>query len=449
MDRRITQALYDWKASSSRKPLLLFGARQVGKTYALRDFGTRAYESVAFVDFARDAAAADVFEGSLDPHALIAQLAAHLRMDILPEKTLVVLDEVQLCERALTALKYFCDDAPEYHLAAAGSLLGVKLRRDQALFPVGKVDAMTLHPMSFDEYLGARDEGRLAALIREALAANRSLGLHERALELYREYLLVGGMPEAVASFVDAGAAPGTLDLVRTKQLEIDRAYLADIAKYAPTDEMPRISEVWSSVPSQLAKENHKFQYKAIRTGARAAQYEGAIAWLVSTGTVQRCYRVGEGVAPLASFEDLGSFKLYKADTGLLAASYQALPMDVTPRDDKAARFRGGMAENYVMQQLVSRDVLPHYWGTASRAEVEFVERDRSGEVIPIEVKSGTNVRSSSLGVYRRAYEPAYAVRVSARNFGFEEGVRSVPLYAVCYLADEFMSAGAMAAFVG
>ena len=449
MERRITRALLDWKDSPSRKPLLLFGARQVGKTYTLRELGHTAYESVAFVDFVRDTWAAPVFEGSLDPHVLVPQLSAYLGMDILPGKTLLVLDEIQLCERALTALKYFCDDAPEYHVAAAGSLLGVKLRRDQSLFPVGKVDMMALHPMSFDEYLAARGEGRLAALIKEALAANQSFGLHERALELYREYLLVGGMPEVVASFVGAGAVPGALDLVRSRQLEIDRAYLADIAKYAPMGEMPRVSEVWASVPSQLAKENRKFQYKTIRTGARANQYESAIAWLVSTGTVQRCYRVGEGVAPLTTFENLSSFKLYKADTGLLAASYQALPVDVMPHDDKAARFRGGMAENYVMQQFVSRDVLPHYWGTASRAEVEFVERDRNGEVVPIEVKSGSNVRSSSLGVYRRSYGPAYAVRVSARNFGFEDGVRSIPLYAACYFADELMSAGSMASFVG
>lgn len=449
MERRIFAALQDWKTSPSRKPLLLFGARQVGKTYALRDFGARLYENVAFIDFARDARAADIFEGSLDPQALVAQIGAYLRMDIDPAKTLIVFDEVQLCERALTALKYFCDDAPTYHVAAAGSLLGVKLRREQALFPVGKVDMLALHPLGFDEFLAALGEGRLAALIQESLATNQSLGLHERALELYREYLLVGGMPEVVDAFVSSGAGPAPLDHVRSKQLEIDQAYLADIAKYAPIGDMPRISEAWASVPAQLAKENRKFQYKAIRSGARASQYEGALAWLVSTGTVTRCFRVGEGTAPLATFEDRASFKLYKVDTGLLSASYQALPEDVQPSDDKAARFRGALAENYVMQQLVSHDVLPHYWGTASRAEVEFVVRDREGNVVPIEVKSGTNVRSSSLGVYRRAYEPRYAVRISTRNFGFEGGIRSVPLYAACYLADELMGAGPMAGFVG
>lgn len=448
MRRRITQSLLDWKGSSNRKPLLLFGARQVGKTYTLRDFGAQSYEDVAFIDFARDPQAADVFEGPLHPCDLLPRLEAYLRMDIVPGRTLILLDEVQLCERALTSLKYFCDEAPEHHVAAAGSLLGVKLRRDRALFPVGKVDMMALHPLSFDEYLDARGEGRLATLIQSALAENRALSLHERALELYREYLLVGGMPEVVERFVSAEAA-GALELVRATQLEIDQAYLADIAKYAPTAEMPRIVEAWSSVPSQLAKENHKFQYKTVRSGGRASRYESAVAWLVATGTVSRCTRVGEGVAPLVTFEDPSAFKLYKADTGLLGASFQARPDDLLPSDDKASRFRGGMAENYVMQQLASRDVRPHYWGTSSRAEVEFVVRDKNGEVMPIEVKSGVNVRSSSLATYCRAYEPRYAVRVSARNFGLEGGVRSVPLYAACYLADELVSDGPMSGFMG
>lgn len=448
MRRRITQALQSWKASPERKPLLLFGARQVGKTYALRDLGARHYESVAFVDFARDPQAADVFEGSLQPHDLLARLEAYLKMDVTPGRTLIILDEVQLCERALTSLKYLCDEAPEHHVAAAGSLLGVKLRRDRALFPVGKVDMMALHPLSFDEYLDARGEGRLAALIQAALAENEALGLHERALELYREYLLVGGMPEVVGKFVSAEAADA-LERARATQLEIDQAYLADIAKYAPAAEMPRVAEAWASVPSQLAKENHKFQYRTVRSGGRASQYASAVDWLVATGTVSKCTRVEEGVAPLTTFEDPSAFKLYKADTGLLGASFQARPDDLLPSDDKASRFRGGMAENYVMQQLASRDVRPHYWGTSSRAEVEFIARDKNGEVVPIEVKSGTNVRSSSLATYRRAYEPPYAVRVSARNFGFEGGVRSVPLYAACYLADELVSDGPMSGFMG
>lgn len=443
MKRNVSHRLEQWKTSPDRKPLLLFGARQVGKTYSLRHFGAQAYENVAYVDFARDTEAASIFEGSLNPANLISQLGAYLRMDILPGRTLIVLDEVQLCERALTALKYFCDEAPEQHVIAAGSLLGVRLRRERSLFPVGKVDMLTLHPMSFDEYLTARGEERLSGLIAGALSANERFSLHARAMDLYREYLLVGGMPEVVAGFVGTvqDNVQGAYALAQRRQLEIEQAYLADIAKYAPSAEMPRISEAWRSVPGQLAKENHKFQYRAIRSGGRAGQYEASLAWLEATGTVVRCVRVSEAVAPLVSFADPGSFKLYMADTGLLSALYQAVPSDVRPEDNKAAHFRGSLAENYVMQQLSSRDVAPNYWGTPSKAEVEFVVRDAGGGIVPIEVKSGSNVRSTSLGAFCRAYDPLYSIRVSARNFGFEGDVRSVPLYAVCYLADELSAA--------
>lgn len=445
MWRRISERLNQWKRSPTRKPLLLFGARQVGKTYALREFGSHNYEGVAYVDFARDPDAAPIFDGSLEPKHVVALLQAYLGMDILPGKTLIVLDEAQLCERALTSLKYFCDEAPEYHIAVAGSLLGVKFRRERSLFPVGKVDMLDLHPMDIEEFFAARGERRLMDEVAKAFERNAHFALHERAMELYREYLLVGGMPEPVATYIastEAGAR-SPLEAARTKQAEISLAYLADIAKYAPSSDMPRIAQAWESVPAQLAKENHKFQYKAIRSGARAQQYESALDWLLATGTVSKCTRVTEGIAPLAAFADPASFKLYQADTGLLAASFHATGSDVQPSDSKASRFRGSLAENYVMQQLVARDVTPYYWGVPSRAEVEFVTRDVAGNVIPIEVKSGTNVRSSSLATYARTYEPTYSVRISARNFGFEGGIRSVPLYAAGCLAKELESEGA------
>ena len=440
MDRLIDTKLVEWKDSPHRKPLLLFGARQVGKTYALERFGRERFEDYVHLDFSRTADAAAIFEGSLEPARLVAAMESYFRMSIFPERTLVILDEIQLCERALTSLKYFCEDAPEYCIATAGSLLGVKLR-EQGSFPVGKVDMVTLHPMSFEEYLWARGEERLGALIAECTERFEPCPLHERALDLMREYLLVGGMPSVVRRFVEGEgrSRQEAFADARDAQLEIDQAYVADIAKHAPSAEVPRILEAWHSIPAQLAKENHKFQYKAIRSGGRAALYENAVSWLAAAAVGTKCTRVSEPLPPLKAFEEAQAFKLYRADTGLLAASYEALPADVPPRNGKGARFRGALAESYVMQQLCSADVSPHYWGVPSKVEVDFIARDDQGAIVPIEVKSGANVRSNSLEAYRRKYDPPYVARLSTRNFGQEHFVKSIPLYAACFFAKEFV----------
>ncbi len=440
MDRTIDAKLVTWKQSADRKPLLIFGARQVGKTYALERFGQRQFDSYVHLDFSRNAEAKSFFEGSLEPARIIAAIESHQRRAIAPEKTLLIFDEVQLCERALTSLKYFCEDAPEYCVTAAGSLLGVKLR-EQGSFPVGKVAMATLHPMSFEEYLWARGERRLGSLVEECMERFEPCPLHERGLELLREYLLVGGMPDVVRRFT--GKEPvGVMEAyaaAREAQLEIDQAYVADIAKHAPSAEVPRILDVWRSIPGQLAKENHKFQYKAVSSGGRAAQYGNAVSWLSAAAIVSKCTRVSEPLAPLNAFVEEKAFKLYRADTGLLAASYEALPDDVLPRNDKGARFRGGLVESYVMQQLNAADVSPHYWGIPSKAEVDFVARDEQGDIIPIEVKSGANVRSNSLEAYRKKYDPPYVARLSTRNFGQERFVKSIPLYAACFFAKKFI----------
>lgn len=440
MRRHIDDQLDQWKASVRRKPLVLFGARQVGKTYALRQFARRAFDSIAYVDFSRDVNAAALFDGSIAPADVIAGLELLLGMNIDPDRTLVVFDEVQLCERALTSLKYFSDDAPQYHVVAAGSLLGVKVNRTKYSFPVGKVDMLTLHPMDFEEYLWARGDDRLADAIGRAYdTPDRAFPFHDMAMGIVREYLAVGGMPEAVAAFMDGRTASvaSALEDCRNVQRAIATAYVADMAKYASAGETQRIVEAWDSIPRQFAKENHKFQYKEIRSGARANAYQGAVAWLVSAGIVTRLTQVGEPVALLRAFENPDNFKLYMADTGLLGSECGVLPADLLPADGKSAAFRGAINENYVLQQLVSRGVHAHYWGTVSKAEVEFVARSRSGEVVPIEVKSGRHVTARSLTAYRRKYQPPYAVRVSARNFGIENGIRSVPLYAAWMLGRD------------
>lgn len=420
---------------------MLFGARQVGKTYALEQLGAQEFENCVHIDFSRNISAAKAFDTSLEPASIIAALEALTRQKIAPQKTLLILDEIQLCEKALTSLKYFCEDAPHYAVAAAGSLLGVKLR-EHGSFPVGKVDMMRLHPLSFEEYLWARNAGALSNLITEGYQTMQPLPLHEEALSLYREYLLVGGMPDVVRGFAAAieEDSHGAYQLARSKQNEIDQAYLADIAKHAPGEQVPRIIEVWNSIPGQLAKENSKFQYKAIRTGARASAYEAALDWLTAAAIVSKCTRVSEPIAPLRAFEDPASFKLYRADTGLLASSFDALPEDVLPASSKAAIFRGAIAENYVMQQLVSQNVQPNYWGTASRQEIDFLARNKEGDIVPVEVKSGSNVRANSLEAYRSKYKPSFIARISTKNFGQEEAFRSIPLYAVHCLAKDLIA---------
>lgn len=444
MKRVIDNQLVAWKQSAQRRPLLLFGARQVGKTYALEALGQSQFSRTVRIDFSRDSAARSIFEGSLDPAHIVAAIEATYGIDIAPEDTLLIFDEIQLCEPALTSLKYFCEDAPQYCVASAGSLLGVKLR-EQGSFPVGKVDMMTMHPLSFQEYLWARGEQRVDAIVEDCLAGFSPCPVHDKALDLLREYLLVGGMPAAVVRFVEqvGASAAQAYEAARQAQLEIDQAYVADIAKHAPGNEIPRILDVWKSIPSQLAKENHKFQYKVIKSGARAATFENAVAWLMAAAIVSRCTNVSEPVAPLQAFEQPSAFKLYRADTGLLAASYEALPADLEPNGGKGSRFRGAMAESYVMQQLTAADVSPHYWGVPSKAEVDFVVRDKEGNVVPIEVKSGDNVRSRSLSTYQQRFKPAYAVRLSTKNFGNEGNVRSIPLYGAYHLAEQFMKSPA------
>lgn len=440
MRRAISHKLQAWSESSHRKPLVIFGARQVGKTYAIKQLASDRYDSLAYIDFSRDARAAALFDASLAPAELVPKLEVFLHTLIDPDRTLIVFDEVQLCERALTSLKYFCDDAPQYHVVAAGSLLGVALKRELYSFPVGKVDLLQLCPLSFEEFLWARGETRLADAIRDAYenAPDQAFALHDRAMQLVHEYELIGGMPEIVSAYV-ANDAPGidAMESARNKQQEINVAYLADMAKYATPTETPRIMAVWNSIPQQLAKENHKFQYKLIKSGGRAAIYENAIAWLDAAGIIMRCTQVTEATAPLKTFENSSSFKIYTADVGLLSAQYEAIPQDLEPATDKAVGFRGGITENYVLQQLVASDSSVYYWGTTSKAEVEFIARAKQGDVIPIEVKSGRNVTARSLESFRERYHPPYLVRVSARNFGVGNGIRSIPLYAAWLLGED------------
>lgn len=427
MERKIIEALKRWKASPKRMPLLLGGARQVGKTYTALTFGKQYYKNTAYFNMEDSSEIISIFERDLDPARIVSELSVKLGEAIYPDDTLIIFDEIQACERALTSLKYFCEKAPQYHIIAAGSLLGVALKREKYSFPVGKVDMMTLYPLDFEEFLWATGHEKLCAMIQDSFSGFTPLSLHDTALDLYKTYLVVGGMPKAVSEYVETK----DFDFVTAAQKSLNDAYIADMAKYAIPQDTTRIMAAWGSVPVQLSKENHKFQYKVIKSGARAYEYETAIDWLKAAGMVNICTRVREGKMPLAAFADNDSFKLYMMDTGLLCSKFSIAANVVLHSPHSFDGFKGALAENYIMQALTVNGFEPFYWSSPGKAELDFVIQDRSGNILPLEGKSAGNVKAKSLRTFVSLYEPPYAIRVSAKNFGFENNIKSIPLYAL------------------
>ena len=436
MERAEMRRLLDWKSSPQRKPLLLFGARQVGKSYLIEQFARENYEKYALFNLEEDPRLARAFDGNLDPRTVISNLSQITGHTLDTENMLYVFDEAQVSNRALTALKYFQEANFSHPVIAAGSLLGVAVNQRYYSLPVGKVNTMVLHPMTFDEFMGATGHALMLEGIREAYFDRRAYQLHDQAMDLYRTYLLVGGMPEAVAAYARTG---DVRDAVRVHR-DILNLYLADMVKYAPSPtDVARARDVWNSVPGQLAKENHKFQYRQVRSGGRSSEYEGAISWLLSAGLIDKCMRVSSGQVPLRLHEDRGSFKIYANDVGLLSTMSGIPASALFDERGRSLLDTGGLTENYVVQQMVARGIEPRYWTSGNRAEVDLVVEDGSAKAVPIEIKSTKNVRSRSLGVYRDKYEPDRVVRVSARNFGtvLTGDVESIPLYAVGCLADD------------
>lgn len=427
MYRKIMKYLTHWRNSPYRKPLILQGARQVGKTYSLLEFGREQYENVAYFNFETHPSLIKTFGENLDPNYLIPVLSRLSNQTIVKEKTLIVLDEIQLCERALTSLKYFCENAPEYHIAVAGSLLGVAVNREKFSFPVGKVDIKTLYPMDMEEFLLACGENELVDQIRICFANDNPLpsALHEAALSHYRQYLVVGGMPDCVKKYLE------TKDfiLVRHTQDMILASYLNDMSKYNSANEIKKTRLVYDNITVQLSKKNTRFQYKLIKTGARAAEFENVIEWLVLSGIVTRIYRVEHPIKPLENYRDIDSFKTYVSDVGLLCAKKDIIAEDVLFLSDELNDFKGGMVENYVCCQLTSSEQRSYYWTSDRGAEVDFIIQ-REGKIIPIEVKSADNTKAKSLGIYINTHNPEYAIKLSTRNFGYEDGKKTAPLYA-------------------
>lgn len=427
MYRKITEFLESWKDSQHRKPLILQGARQVGKTYAILEFGRTHYENVAYFNFETNPKLNETFEENISPDYLIPILSHIAGQTIVREKTLIVFDEVQLCERALTSLKYFCEDAPDYHIVVAGSLLGVAVNRSVFSFPVGKVEMKTMYPMDMEEFMLALGEEALVEQIKKCFQDDTPLpsALHDAAMERYRQYLLVGGMPECVLQFVQ------TKDyiLVRHTQDTILASYLNDMSKYNNLNEIKKTRLAYDNITVQLSKKNTRFQYKLIKKGGRAAEFENAIEWLCLSGIVSQVYRAEKIKKPLENYRDIDAFKIYVSDTGLLCAKKELAANDVLYMVEELNDFKGGMVENYVNTQLVMNGYTTYYWESKRGAEVDFVIQ-RDGQLIPVEVKSADNTKAKSLKVYIQTYKPAYAIKLSTRNFGFEDGKKTVPLYA-------------------
>ena len=427
MYRKIMKYLEEWKENAHRKPLILQGARQVGKTYSILEFGRTHYENVAYFNFETNPRLNKTFDENISPEYLIPILSHISGQTIVREKTLIVFDEVQLCERALTSLKYFCEDASDYHIIVAGSLLGVAVNRAKFSFPVGKVDIKTMYPMDMEEFMLALGENALAEQIKKSFETDTPLpsALHDTAMQLYRQYLVVGGMPECVMQFA------GTKDyiLVRHTQNTIFASYLNDMSKYNSLNEIKKTRLAYDNITVQLSKKNTRFQYKLIKKGGRASEFENAIEWLCLSGIVSQVYKAEQIKKPLENYRDIDAFKIYVSDLGLLAAKKDLSADDILYMSEDLNDFKGGMTENYVNVQLTINGYRTYYWESERGAEIDFVIQ-REGRLIPIEVKSADNTKAKSLKIYMETNNPDYAIKLSAKNFGFEDGKKTVPLYA-------------------
>jgi len=429
MKRRITEQLLRWKnKSSGRMPLLLYGARQVGKTYILREFGRQYYKNTAYFNLETNETVSSYFAENIEPNRLIRFLETESNERIVPGETLVIFDEIQSCERALTSLKYFNEETPQFHIIGAGSLLGIAVNRERFSFPVGNVDSMTLYPMDFEEFLFALSEEMLCEEIKRAFRCNEALpnALHERALDLLKQFLITGGMPRVILEFLETGSLLTVPDV----QSKIVNDYIADMAKYATNTESIKIRAAFDSIPVQLAKENKKFQYKLALKGATATIFGPAIEWLTFAGIVLKCERIEHGYMPVSVYRDLSSFKLYMGDTGLLSMKSGISQQTVLSAGAIENTFIGFLVENYVAQALACKRHGLYYWTNKGTAELDFVLQI-DDDIIGIEVKTGTRVRSRSLSMFIANYKPTYSIRISSKNFGFENNIKSVPLYAV------------------
>ncbi|AJQ26030.1 ATP-binding protein [Pelosinus fermentans] len=426
MIRTTINDLIKWKNSSHRKPLIIKGARQVGKTWLMREFGRTHYEKCAYINFDNNERMESLFKGDIDIKRIITALQIETGITIEAKNTLIIFDEVQEVPRALTSLKYFCENAPDYHIIAAGSLLGVALHPGTS-FPVGKVDFMTLYPLNFLEFLTATNHENLVDLLKsndfEMITSFKG-----KYIDLLKQYYYIGGMPEVVSSFI----VNNDFTAAREIQKKILLAYEQDFSKHAPNETVPRIRMLWTSIPSQLAKENRKFIYGLIRQGARAREYELAMTWLIDCGLIYKVGRVSKPDMPLMAYQDFNAFKLFVLDVGLLSAMSDLNLKSILENTKIFEEFKGALTEQYVLQQLITNsEIKPYYWSAEkSTGEIDFIFQ-HGNEIVPLEVKAAENLQAKSLKNYCLKYNPKNAIRTSMSDYRKEDWLTNVPLYAI------------------
>ena len=424
MERFAMKQLEEWYNRKNRKPLIIKGARQVGKTWLMKEFGRTHFKHTAYVNFDNNKNMANVFEGDYDIERILMAINIETGVKIHPKETLIIFDEIQENPKAIASLKYFCEEAPEYAVIAAGSLLGVAIHKGVS-FPVGKVDTMELNPLSFREFLLAIGEDGLARIIDEV---NISLieNFREKYIDWLKKYYYVGGMPEVVSSFV----AEKDFTEVRRLQKRIIEMYEADFSKHTPSNELPRIRMVWNSIPMQLAKENKKFFFGKIKEGARAKDFEMAIEWLLDCGLIRKVYNVSKPAMPLKAYTEFSAFKLYLLDVGLLAAMSELDAKSILDGNLIFVEFKGALTEQYVLQQLIAgTEYTPYYYSeTKSEGEIDFLIQ-KGTDIVPIEVKAEENLKAKSLRVYCEKFKPQMAIRTSMSNYREQDWMINVPLY--------------------
>lgn len=424
LERDIHQKLIEWKNASQRKPLLLQGARQVGKTWSLKAFGKEEFENTAYFNFDEQPEIKQFFSSSKDIGRIIQNLGMVYGKAILPGKTLLIFDEIQECNAALNSLKYFCENGPEYAVACAGSLLGVTLSRG-ASFPVGKVDFLNIYPLSFSEFLLA-DDALLASYLDQIDNISPIPDIFfNRLIEKFKMFFISGGMPEAVVALLEKKDIEFTQQILKS----ISDAYTLDFSKHVENKDIPKLGFIWSSIPSQLARENKKFLYQAIKTGARAREYEDALLWLSQAGLVYKVYRNTKPLLPLSAYDDLAAFKIYLLDVGLLRRLSFLDPVAIKEGNRLFVEFKGALSENFVLQSLVRQfESPPRYWTSGNKAEIDFLVQYENA-IIPVEVKSDVSITGKSLTIYNKEFQPEIRIRYSLKNLKYDEGLLNIPLF--------------------
>ena len=428
MKRKISNQFVVWKNKKGRMPLIVNGARQIGKTFSINEFGKKEFSNIVYINLETNPNISLIFEGDISPLRIITLLESATNQRIIAGETLIFLDEIQASERALLSLKYFCEQAPQYHVIAAGSLLGVAVNREKYSFPVGKVDEFNMYPLDFEEFLWAMDKHILAEEIKNHFNLSEPLPeiLHNQALEMYNHYCITGGMPAVIANFRETQSFLSIKDI----QGRILNEYIADMAKYASPATSVKIRGCYNSIPTQLAKENKKFQYKTVQKGGTATIFGEAIEWLIQSGVALKNQRLEHGYVPLKAYQSLSDFKLYMGDTGMLSM-HSGLPAQmILSSIETNNTFLGGMAENFVAQQFTARQIPLFYWKSDDTAEIDFVLQQGT-DIIPVEVKKGVRTRSASIAIFTKKYNSPFAIRISQKNFGFQNNIRSVPFYAI------------------